>query len=113
MDSYLNLIIHTIVEWIRFLFDRYKLECIKSVKDDNNSVRQTSKANITNRSHNFYLKAQLCITDLSILATYCILIIIIFMKISTVAVETVNNTYKSSTSYYVNEKRNYYSFILM
>ena len=70
--SYLNMMVPIVAERKRLLFDKYKLEHTKSVKADN-TVRQASRANATNRDHNFYLEVRLCITIISILSFYCIL----------------------------------------
>ena len=72
ITSYLNMIVPVVAERKRLLFDKYKLDFTKSVKADN-PVRQASRANATNRDHNFYLEARLCITILSIVTTYCFL----------------------------------------
>ena len=72
LASYLNMIIPTVAERKRSLFDKYKLEHTKSVKADN-PVRQASRANATNRDHNFYLEVRLYIAILSVLSLYCIL----------------------------------------
>jgi len=73
MASYFNMITPTVAEQKRLLFDRYKLEHTKSAKAGNNPVRQANRTNATNKYHNFYSEAQLCITVLSIITTYCIL----------------------------------------
>ena len=70
--SFLDMIIPIVAERKRLLFDKYKLDHTKSVKADN-PVRQASRANATNRDHNFYLEVRLCIAILSILTTYCLL----------------------------------------
>ena len=67
----LNMIMPTVAERKRLLFDRYKLEHTKSVKADNNPVRQASRANATSR--NFYLEVRLCVTLLSIVTAYYLL----------------------------------------
>ena len=54
--AYLNKTIPIVAERKRLLFDKYKLEHTKSVKADN-TVRQASRANATNRV--FYLKVRL------------------------------------------------------
>jgi len=49
LASYLNMIMPTVAERKCLLFDRYKLEHTKSVKADNNPIRQASRANANNR----------------------------------------------------------------
>ena len=70
--SYLNMMVPIVAERKRLLFNKYKLEHTKSVKADN-TVRQASRANATNRDHNFYLEVRLCTTIISIFSFYCIL----------------------------------------
>ena len=48
LATYLNMIVPIVAERKRLLFDKYKLEHTKSVKADN-TVRQASRANATNR----------------------------------------------------------------
>jgi len=71
LAAYLNMIVPIVAERHRLLFDKYKLDHTKSVKADN-TVRQASRANATNRNRNFYLEARLCVTILSIIFIYCL-----------------------------------------
>ena len=72
LASFLDMIIPIVNEQKRLLFDKYKLEHTKSVKADN-PVRQASRANATNRDHNFYLEVQFIITILSVLPFYLLI----------------------------------------